>query len=141
MPRHTIHRKDGNHGKLMALARLVFPVVEDHSNASLGYDAIWANGRDVWVVEIKPPGKYKLTDNEAKAQARWDSRFKVVQDEAGVRELAGVPVKRERIPEREETNPPPPPTFQPADLSRDKGALVDGLLSPLARRAKRRGGG
>lgn len=106
MPRHTVHRRDSNHDDLMKLARQLFPVVEDHHLASLGYDAIWANGRDVWVVEIKPPGRYELTPNELKAQARWTSRYRVVQDEGTVRALAyGEPL-----------------AFKPADLS------------PLARR-------
>ena len=88
MSRHTVHRKDGNHHELMAMARRVFPIVEDHANASHGYDAIWANGHDVWIVEIKPPGRYKLTPNELKAQALWGWRYKVVQDEAGLMALA-----------------------------------------------------
>lgn len=84
MSRHTVHARDRNHDELMKRAREVFPVVEDHHHASHGYDAIWANGRDVWIVEIKPPGRFKLTPNELKAQARWGWRYKVVQDEAGL---------------------------------------------------------
>jgi hypothetical protein len=91
MPRRTVHARDRNHDELMARAREVFPVVEDHHHASHGYDAIWANGRDVWIVEIKPPGKYTLTANELKARARWGFRYVVVQDEAGIRALTAVP--------------------------------------------------
>lgn len=82
MPRHTVHRKDVNHDPLFDLARKVFPIVEDHHNHSLGYDGIWANGRYVWIVEIKPPGKYTLTDNERKAQRMWGWRYVVVQTDA-----------------------------------------------------------
>ncbi len=110
MSRHTVHRKDGNHHELMKRAREVFPIVEDHANASHGYDAIWANGRDVWIVEIKPPGRYKLTPNEQKAQARWGARYVVVQTEDDMRYLAGL-----------------------------RPALFTQALSPAARRAKRTG--
>lgn len=91
MSRHTVHARDRNHDPLMELARKVFPVVEDHHNHSLGYDAIWANGHDVWVVEIKPPGKYTLTPNELKAQRLWGARYVVVQDEEKIREMTGIP--------------------------------------------------
>ena len=94
MTRHTVHAKDLVHDRLMKHARTLFPVLEAHHNGPHGYDAIFANGRDVWIVEFKNPGQEgDLSANEMKSRDRWGPRYQVVSCEAHVESLArGVPV-------------------------------------------------
>ncbi len=85
MRQHTQHRRDGNHAQILALARQLFPCVEDHSQQTVGYDLLIKNARGVvFMVEIKdgslPPSRRRLTTNESLMAERWGNTYRVVED-------------------------------------------------------------
>lgn len=84
MRQHTQHRRDGNHAQMLALARQLFPCVEDHSQQTVGYDLLIKNSHGrVFMIEIKdgslPPSRRRLTPREDMMCNQWGSTYWVIE--------------------------------------------------------------
>lgn len=93
MRSHLQHRKDGNHDKMLLLARGIFMCVEDWHNQDVGFDLLVKTyGGTVRMVEIKdgslPPSRRRLTPKEEMMAARWGDVFAVAETEDDLRRIS-----------------------------------------------------
>jgi len=127
-------KTDGNHAAISQALRRVTVVTDVHALGAVGCDLIARHvvTKAPVLIEVKDPTRprssHGRSENERRMREWYPDHYRIVMTEAEALEAVGLAAKRERIPEREETNPfLGPIEFKPADLS------------SLARRAKRRG--
>ena len=87
-----VQRRDKNEAELIQLMRGVGAYVQQ-MDKSEGFDLLVAFRGVLYAVEVKGPGKYRLTDNEQATREHFkvrDVAYNIVQDEQDVLRVLGL---------------------------------------------------
>ena len=92
---NSAQKRDGNEAGLIQLMRGVGAYVQQ-MDKSEGFDLLVAFRGSLYAMEVKGPGKYRLTDNERATCEHMEARdvtYHIVQDEKDVMQVLGLDVE------------------------------------------------
>ena len=94
-----VQRRDKNEAELIQLMRGVGAYVQQ-MDKSEGFDLLVAFRGVLYAVEVKGPGKYRLTDNERATCGHLEAHdvaYNIVQDERDVLRVLGLDEEADRL--------------------------------------------